>query len=890
MAKADKKSSKPSRRAGDSVRRSSNKVKNLVVVESPAKAKTISRYLGPDFVVRASMGHVRDLPSRKLGVDVEHGFAPTYEPLPGRQKVLSELKKYAKSADCVFLATDLDREGEAIAWHLAQSLELSEEKTRRVIFNEITAPAIRQAFANPTRIDLNKVNAQQARRILDRIVGYKLSPLLWRKVATGLSAGRVQSVAVLLIVRREREIEAFQPQEYWRINAIFTPHLDRVGSLARLWNEFLATTDAQGQAPTQARQQEFLTQHQAMRAELINWQDKRFRADTVEHVLEIVRAMGLTVQEVQQTRDAQAKGAAQDRKTIIGRLDNTPAFSIQRIADRESRSRPPAPFTTATLQQSAAVNLRMSASRTMRIAQDLYEGVEVPGEGSVGLITYMRTDSTHLSTQAVSDVRGMINDTFGPQYIPDKPNVYAPANRAQQAHEAIRPTDPRRSPDSLAGCLSDYQLRLYRLIWQRFVACQMPPACWKITEADIAADTPAGQAVFRTIGRRLIFDGFYRVAGMPRSDEQILPQLTQHQPIAPVEISPTQHFTQPPPRYTEASLVKSMEAEGIGRPSTYATIIQTIQDRNYVRLEDRSFRPTDLGIVVTDKLGQFFPRLLDERFTAHMEDQLDKVEEDQLDWVHLLEEFYGPFKKELEHASQAMVHAKAESEPSEYTCEICSRPMVYRFSKNGRYLACTGYPECKTTYPVDENGKKIERIDVDIPCPLCGKSPMVQRRSRFGTFLGCTDYPNCKGTVACDKDGNPLKTVKPQDIHETCPDCGKPMSVRFKGRRAFLGCTGYPQCKGTTPIPQGLRIEPPAKAQPKDAGVKCPKCGKPMVIRQGSRGEFLACSGFPRCRNAMSLDRMEELKAQQANEPSEKPQEDPSKKPANKTRKKSSGK
>jgi DNA topoisomerase-1 len=837
------------------------------VVESPAKARTISRYLGPGYVVRASMGHVRDLPQHQLGVDLEHDFAPTYEPLAGRRKVLADLKQRAQAADTVFLATDLDREGEAIAWHLAQSLGVDSQRVRRVVFNEITAPAIREAFAHPRDIDLDKVNAQQARRILDRLVGYQLSPLLWRKVATGLSAGRVQSVAVMLIVKREREIRAFVPQEYWRVGAIFTPDLSGAPALAQQWAQLLCTRDEQGNPPPQARQQEFLNQHGAFRAEALSWRGQRLTADHADAALEVCAAMGLHVERIEEQRVADAKPPADVHKTVIGRLVGPPAFHVGAVQERDSRSRPPAPFTTATLQQAAAVQLRFAASRTMRVAQYLYEGVDVPGEGGVGLITYMRTDSTHLSAEAVSTVREVIADQFGPPYVPEKPNVYASSARAQQAHEAIRPTDARRHPDQLVGALSDDQHRLYSLIWKRFVACQMPPAAWKVTEADIAADTPAGQAVFRAMGRRLVFDGFFRVTGLPRGEDQILPHLSENQAVAPLEVEPTQHFTQPPPRYTEASLVKALEAESIGRPSTYATIIQTIQDRRYVRQENRSFWATDLGIVVTEKLMQHFPRLLDERFTAHMEDQLDKVEEAQLDWVGLLREFYGPFKADLDRASEQMVHAKAETEPSDYTCDACGRPMVYRFSRNGRYLACSGYPDCKQTHPVDEQGKKIERVEVDQPCPQCGKSPMVLRRSRFGVFLGCGDYPKCKGIVPCDKQGRPLRTVKPEDVREKCPECGRDMAVKFKGRRAFLGCTGYPECRTTAAVPEGLRIEPPPRVPPKPAGVACPKCGKPMVIRPGRRGEFLACSGFPRCRNAMDLSKLDQLKAQQAEGP-----------------------
>jgi DNA topoisomerase-1 len=896
MAKASKTSSskaKASKKASASA--DNGNARKLVVVESPAKAKTINRYLGKDYIVKASMGHVRDLPKKNMGVDLENDFEPTYEMLTGRKKVLTELKKIAKPAEEVYLATDLDREGEAIAWHLAESLGVPDDRIRRVVFNEITSSAIQEAFAHPRDINMNMVNAQQARRILDRIVGYKLSPLLWRKVATGLSAGRVQTVAVRLIVEREREIDAFIPTEYWRMGAILTTDTDGVEELTRQWQQFLAQTDDKGNGPTQAQQQAFLSEHNAFRAELASWKGQRFQADDAEQVLEIVRALGLEVPDVERTEDPKGKGPAANRVRIVTALgQQMPPLTVTRLNQRQSRSRPSAPFTTASLQQAASVRLRFAASRTMRIAQGLYEGVEIPGEGTVGLITYMRTDSTHLSKDSLTAVRSLIGKEYGDKYVPDKPNVFTNRERAQEAHEAVRPTDPSRTPDKLMGSLTNDQYKLYRLIWERFVSCQMTPAVWKVTEADVSAETPAGTAVFKAIGRTLEFDGYLRVAGMPRSGEQILPELAEGRQVAPAEVEPTQHFTQPPPRYTEASLVKALEADNIGRPSTYANIIQTIQDRNYVRQENRSFRPTDLGIVVTDKLVAFFPKLFDVRFTADMEDQLDQVEEAAADWKKILEAFYQPFEGKVEKAMEEMVHAKAETQPSEYTCPKCGKEMVYRFSKNGRYLACTGYPDCKETAPVDEEGKKVERKEVDVDCPKCG-AKMMLRRSRYGVFLGCSAYPDCKSTIPCTEDGQPLKLVKPEDIKETCENCGSPMEVKWKGRRAFLACTSYPECKTTAKIPEGVRLEPPPKAEPEKTGVDCPKCGKPLVVRTGRRGKFIACSGFPRCRNAMDMDKLDELKAQQAGKAPAAGQDDQQakntgKKSAKKTAKKSSKK
>jgi len=776
--------------------------KNLVVVESPGKVKTINRYLGNDYVVRASMGHVRDLPSKEMGVDIEHSFEPTYQVLDGKKKVVSELKKYARSAPRIFLATDLDREGEAIAWHLAQSLGVPESRMCRVVFNEITAGAIREAFANPRDIDINKVNAQQARRILDRIVGYELSPLLWRKVARGLSAGRVQSVAVRLIVDREREIEAFDPEEYWKISAVFTPDMAAAAELGSQWDAFLATRNEKGNPPSQDAQQHFLAERGAFKAELVRWKSERLKAETADVAVEIAKALGMSVQELRRTENPDGKGVARNRVEVVGQIGgesdakSAPDYIVSEIKQRDSRSRPPAPFTTVSLQQAASVQLRFSTSRTMRLAQQLYEGVDLPGEGSIGLITYMRTDSRHLSNEAISQAREFIGRQFGPQYVPEKPNRYSSSGRAQEAHEAIRPTDATRRPEDVHSSLTDAQFKLYELIWKRFVSCQMPPAVWKVTEASIVAETDAGEATFKAMGRTLSFDGFLRVAGMPRSGEQMLPPLEARQPVAPVALDPSQHFTQPPPRYTEASLVKALEADGIGRPSTYAPIIKTIQDRKYAESINRAFHPTDLGIVVTDKLVAHFPEIFDVRFTAHMEEELDKVEDAHADWLSVLGEFYGPFSTDLKKAGEEMVHAKAETQPSEYKCEKCGLPMVYRFNKNGRYLACTGYPDCKQTHPVDRQGNKVVDKPVDIACPKC-KSPMLLRKGRFGPFLSCTRYPDCDGVLNLDRKGVvKLPSPPPLEVDLKCPKCDSPLYLRRGKRGPWLACSKYPKCRG----------------------------------------------------------------------------------------------
>ena len=788
---------RPKASASGEPKAAAQKGRKLVIVESPAKAKTINRYLGEDYVVRASMGHVRDLPTKTIGVDIEHGFAPTYELLAGRKKVIAELKQYAKSAPEIFLATDLDREGEAIAWHLAECLGLRNQKVHRVVFNEITRDAIRQAFANPRQVDMDMVNAQQARRVLDRIVGYEVSPLLWRKVAPGLSAGRVQTVAVRLIVEREREIEAFMPEEYWKIGAVFTPDVQSAGQLAQQWKKFLAQRDKRGAAPSCEAQQEFLTRNGAFRAELVKWNGQRFTCEDSEAAVAVAKALGLAVERVETTEDPEAKGPARQKVTVLGSVSSGgPAFAVSDLSVRQSPSKPPAPFITSSLQQAASARLRFGAQRTMRVAQQLYEGADIPGRGQIGLITYMRTDSRHLAGDAVAQARKFIGEQFGPSYVPEKPNFYSSGQRAQEAHEAIRPTDVTLLPREVAGALTDEQHRLYDLIWRQFVACQMPPAVWNVTEATIAARTPEGQGQFKAIGRSLVFDGFMRVMGVPGGGEQTLPALGVGQAVAPAEIDPSQHFTQAPPRYTEAALVRALEAEGIGRPSTYASIIQTIQARRYVQLVDRTFRPTDIGKVVTDKLVKHFPHVFDVRFTANMEDQLDQVEENHQDWVKLLETFYGPFHGNLERAAEEMVHARAESQPSEYTCPDCGKPMVYRLSKTGRYLACTGYPECKTTHPVDESGKKVTVSHTDVACPNCGK-PLVLRKGRFGPFLSCSDYPACKGLVKVDKKGGiKLPAAPPLLIETPCPKCGAKLNLRRSARGPWLSCSKYPKCRG----------------------------------------------------------------------------------------------
>ena len=851
--------------------------KPLVIVESPAKAKTINKYLGEGYVVRACKGHVRDLPQRRYGVDPGRNFEPTYEVLSSHRKILTELKHHADSAPLVYLATDLDREGEAIAWHLTHALELPANKIKRVVFNEITRGAIKEAFSRPHDIEMPKVEAQQARRILDRVVGYELSPLLWKKIAKGLSAGRVQSVAVRMIVDREVEIRNFEPQEYWAVDGAFTPDLDKAGKLTAEWGQFLAAAEKGDGSPTGRDRAEWLSERGCFEAELSEVSEKSFRpegkldrsnpkepkfASAAEEVRPVVESIGYHVARVDTIPWKEYAHLGLSRITLAGetRLASVPRFAVKSVDTKRMRPRPSAPFTTASLQQAAANQLRFQTSKTMKVAQSLYEGVDLKtGEGSVGLITYMRTDSTNLSSESVQAVRRMIQESFGDKYVPEKPNVYASSKQAQEAHEAIRPTDVTRTPESLRGHLAPEQHRLYTLIWNRFVACQMTEAAWDSTIVLVSAKTAKGEVVFKASGRVLVFDGFYKVMGVPKNgDSQDLPALKVGQQVMPLAFSPEQKFTAPPARFSEASLVKALEAEGIGRPSTYAAIIKTIQDRGYVEQEDRRFHPTGRGEVVTEKLVEHFPKIMDLRFTSHVEEDLDKIEEQHMDWHEVLHEFYDPFKESLAKAHEEMEPLRAK--PSEYTCEVCGRPMVYRQGRNGQFLACSGYPECTSAKDVDRNGKVIETPKVDTKCELCGRA-MIVRRSRTGPFLGCSGYPECSSTRPCDESGVPLKKVRPEEISQACPECGAAMQVKFGRGRSFLGCSKYPECKATSPMPAGVYVERP---KPQAAGVRCDKCGRAMVIRKSRRGPFLSCSGFPKCRNAMSMDKIDHLKALEA--------------------------
>ncbi len=795
-------------RSRKSAPRASARGKHLVIVESPTKARTINKYLGSDYLVMASVGHVRDLPARAPkgvkqevpGVDLENAFEPTYEVLDTKKKTVSDLRKAAKEADDVWFATDLDREGEAIAWHLSEALGVPLAQAKRVVFNAITRDEIAHAFASPRNIDENRVNAQQARRILDRIVGYQVSPFLWKKVAGGLSAGRVQSVAVRLVAQREREIDAFVPDEYWKINANFTTDLADSAQHAAAWQSFVEPDD-RGKEPTVKQRLEWLAGHNSLPSELIELDGQAFAATDRIAALAAAEKTGFALEERKEWDDPKGKGPAEHLCVMIGRVGSPPDYRVKSIETKRTRSFPAAPFITSTLQQAAAVRLGFSLQRTMRVAQQLYEGIDIHGsEGQTGLITYMRTDSTHLTPESIEMARSYIGDEWGKQYLPDKSKHYkSPNASAQEAHEAIRPTDVQITPKRVKGELTDDQYKLYRLIWERFLGCQMAPAEWDATTVLIEGDAPA-RPVFKATGRTLVFDGYYKATGVPNGDTPLLPALEEAQPLAPFIIDNRQHFTSPPPRYTEASLQKKLEEEGIGRPSTYAPIIQTIQDRKYVQAfapRDKRLMATDLGMVVTDMLTEAFPKVMDVAYTRYMELELDKIEEEHHDWVTMLREFYGPFKSNLDKAHEQMDHAKAVMEPAPHECEKCQAATVYRFGRNGRFLSCSRYPDCDYAAPIDREGNPMKAQLTDILCPVCGGA-MTKRTGRFGPFLGCANYPECKGIVNIDPKKGTIKPPKmpPLLTDLPCPKCDSPLNMRDSKRGYWLSCSKFPKCRG----------------------------------------------------------------------------------------------
>ncbi len=748
--------------------------KNLVIVESPAKAKTINRYLGNKFLVQASVGHVRDLPRSRLGVDVEKDFSPHYITIRGKKDVINELKRNAQAASHVYLATDPDREGEAIAWHLFEALGLVPEKAGRVTFNEITKAAIEKAFEQPRDIEMELVNAQQARRILDRLVGYSISPILWKKITKGLSAGRVQSVAQRLICEREEEIEKFKPEEYWSIWSYLMKQ-EVADALSPRDREALKVKLVALDAPSQKEEEE---EDDKPAKKKVHLPEYLFKA-------ELKKWQGATPKVT----------SKQEADTILQALEGVD-FNVQKIETKERKDRPKPPFITSTLQQTASNKIGFTARRTMRVAQSLYEGIDLGKEGATGLITYMRTDSVHLSDFAMDEARELINKSFGDKYLPEKRVLYKSSGRAQAAHEAIRPTSALRTPSSIKSYLSPEQYKLYNLIWERFIACQMKPAVYLVTNVDIEA----GQGLFRVSGKRLQFDGHTRLSGLKlEKGDQLLPELQEGEKLHCEKLKGDQHFTQPPPRYTEASLVRTLEKLGIGRPSTYAAIISTIVDRGYVMLDKRRFYATELGKIVTDLLIGNFSRIVDSEFTAKMENQLDKVEEGKLDWIEVMKNFYELFKDELAEAEKKIESIKGtpalDNQGKAVDCPLCTTPMVVRWSRNGKFFGCSDYPECKGTLPIGEDGNPIALKKEDIECPSCGSS-MVVRIGKRGPFLGCSEFPKCRGTKALEASKSPeQRAAEERFAGLLCDKCKSPMGVRIGRGKPFLGCTAYPECK-----------------------------------------------------------------------------------------------
>lgn len=732
---------------------------NLIIVESPAKAKTLKKFLGAKYTIKASMGHVRDLPKQHLCIDVEDGYKPTYAVSPDKKKVVKELQGLVKPTSTIWLATDEDREGESIAWHLAIVLKLKKGQVRRIAFHEITKDAVLRALENPREIDLSLVNAQQARRILDRLVGYKLSPLLWSKIRPGLSAGRVQSVAVRLIVDREREIEAFKPEEYWKIDA-----------------------------DLKAKEGEF-------KAELVASKNKKVNNQ-------------------------------QDAETIVKELKESD-YRVRGIEKKGGQRQPSPPFITSTLQQEAARKLGFSVKQTMVIAQQLYEGVEHHGTEHSGLITYMRTDSFNLSQEALKQAPKIIENMFGKEYVLKEPRVFTKKARgAQEAHEAIRPTDLSKTPESLKKDLESGQYKLYKLIWERTIACQMPPAELDLTTVDIEA----GKHDLQAKGQVIRFAGFMQayIEGTDHPEEalanqeKLLPKLAEGEDLDLIQVNSEQKFTQPPPRYTEATLVKKMETEGIGRPSTYAPTISTIIQRGYIeKKEDKKLYPCEVGTIVNDFLVKNFTNILEYQFTAHMEKQLDDIAEGETQWEPVIDDFYKPFIKNLEEVSKNVTKEDVIHEKTDETCDKCGAPMQVKFGRNGKFLSCSKYPECKNAKPMKQDEERhaaLEKEFAGTTCEKCG-SMMVVKTGRFGDFLACSNYPQCKST-------KPL--VHNLDVN--CPECGKPLSEkRTKRGKVFYGCTGYPTCKYATwnkPIKDSCSVCGGLQTEAKKGTIKCEKCGK----------------------------------------------------------------
>jgi DNA topoisomerase-1 len=774
--------------------------KALVIVESPAKAKTINKYLGNQYVVKASLGHIKDLPKKDLAVDVDNGFTPRYEVIEGKKKLIAELKQAAKGVDSIYLAADPDREGEAICFHLQEELENKKNgaKFYRVMFNEITKNSIQKAFEKPLQVNINLVEAQQARRVLDRLVGYKISPLLWDKVRRGLSAGRVQTVAVRLVVEREREIRAFVKQEYWTIDA-------NLG---------------------------------AKKPPLFSARLNKFEGGQI-----IPPPLAAPEGEAEGRKLPQPEIRSQEvSDAVVADLDGAD-YTVKSVGTREKRRNAVASFITSTLQQEAARKLRFSVKRTMGLAQRLYEGIELGDEGLTGLITYMRTDSTRVSDDALAEVRDYIKGKYGPEYLPPAPVIYKTKKDAQDAHEAIRPTSAMRAPDEIAPLLQEDELKLYRLIWMRFVASQMNPAVFDQTTIDVAAKGLSGNEYwFRATGSVPKFDGFLKVyeEGKDVKDEEDeelkhkLPVVTEGEKLKFRSLEPEQHFTEPPPRYNEATLVKKLESDGVGRPSTYASILSTIQEREYVKKEGGRFSPTELGMVVTDLLLESFNNIFEVRYTARMEEELDEIEDGKLDWRTAMGEFYERLTDDIKHAEEHMTDIKRMEKPTDLICEKCGKPLVIKWGKHGSFIACTGYPDCTYTRELTVDLPDVDKADLSEQgeeeyCENCGR-PMVLKKGRFGTFLACTGYPDCKTT----KQIGAAQKKADVPLDEKCPQCDSNLVQKFGRFGEFTACSNYPKCK---------------YVKQKTIGVKCPECSEGEIIeRRSKKGKtFFGCNRYPDC-------------------------------------------
>ncbi len=864
---------KKSARAASSARPAAAKGDyQLVIVESPAKAKTIEKYLGRGFVVKASVGHIRDLPKRAPkgskqpvpGVDLEEDFTPTYEVDPGKQKTVTELRKLAKGATDVWFATDLDREGEAIAWHLTQVLGVDPAIAKRVTFDAITKSEVQKAFQAPRAINMPRVEAQQARRIVDRIVGYRVSPVLWKKVGGGLSAGRVQSVATRIVVEREQEIRAFTPSESWEISGNMSFDVAAAASLHAEWTAFMARRDERGRPPLVRERMAWLAERTSLSCDLVEVAGKPVKieaentsaADLAPTVVSAAEAAGLLDVEIQREPNPEGKGRGQNVVRITGRPDPAARYTVESIDVTRTRSRPYPPFITSTLQQAASSRLGMSTDRTMRIAQQLYEGIDLPAEGRVGLITYMRTDSTNLSGEALDMARRYLAERLGDAYLPDKPRFYASSNKgAQEAHEAIRPTDAFREPDEIRDALTDEQYKLYRLIWQSFVGCQATDAEWDSTAVRMRRSDRDTGAVFKANGRVLRFDGFYRISGQPKDDgDQVLPDFDKGAVLAPFDIEPRQKFQAAPPRYSEASLVKKLEEEGIGRPSTYASIINTIEQRGYVVQQERRFHATAIGERVTEFLKDgFADQFIEIGYTREIERELDQVAEGSKSWTEMLHEFHDELVPKLGEAEQKE-HVKASADPAPYTCPQCGRRLEFRLGKQGEFLSCSGYnenvaepepepvatargkgkkaakksrakkpkhvPACSFAMPVDRQRRPLlpEQIDLLSPAGV----PMVKRTGRFGDFL----------------------------VED------KPRPVKPKGKKAA-------EAVPAEPPPFILNLDRKAALKfpappPLVTDIACEKCGAMLNLRDGKRGPWLGCQKFPKCRGRAAFGKLSE--------------------------------